>query len=544
MIKETEIISFAKYNIPGGIHPPEYKSMSNQRAIQWLPPSKELILPLPKPSNDDQQLLVSEKDQVSAGQNLLSADIVGSTTNIHSPCDGEILEVAKLNLGHPSGLPAPAVRIKQLLNRCVASLPPFDNWLQTEPGLLVERVHKAGIVGMGGAAFPTHIKLKSGSNPIKTLIVNAMECEPYITCDDRLLREHSHEVLQGALITAKIVGATNVLFGIEDNKPEAIAALAHEIAFHRLQDVDAEVSITNYSGQENMAHDVDIIVAKTMYPSGGEKQLIQLLTGLEVPQNKYPATLGILVQNVATLYAINDAICKGQTLTHRLVTLTGDLVKQPGNYWVAFGTPISHLVSVLDIDIKQISNVIFGGPLMGQTIFDLETPTQKSTNCIIFNAENETLAKSKTTAFHAECIRCSECEKVCPASLLPQQLYWFAKSEQWQQSEQHNLFDCIECGACSYVCPSEIPLVNYYRFAKSEIRHLKVKQKKSELAKLRFENRENRLAQIKVEREEKRRKTAEARRHAASNKDKDPDGKKSAIQAALLRVKNKKEEQS
>lgn len=544
MILETEIISFAKNKIPGGIHPPEYKSMSNQRAIQWLPPSKELILPLPKQSNEHQHLLVSVKDHVSAGQNLLSADIPGSSTNTHSPCDGEILEVAKLNLGHPSGLPAPAIRIKQRLNRCIASLPPFDNWLQAEPALLVERIQEAGIVGMGGAAFPTHIKLESGSNPIKTLIVNAMECEPYITCDDRLLREHSHEVLQGALITAKIVGASNVLFGIEDNKPEAIAALAHEIGFHRLQDVDAEVSITNYSGQENMAHDVDIIVAKTMYPSGGEKQLIQLLTGLEVPQNEYPSALGILVQNVATLYAINDAVCKGQTLTHRLVTLTGDLVDQPGNYWVAFGTPVSHLISALAIDIMQVSKVIFGGPLMGQMIFDLETPTRKSTNCIIFNAENEALAKSKSATFHAECIRCGECEKVCPASLLPQQLYWFSKSEQWQQSEQHNLFDCIECGACSYVCPSEIPLVNYYRFAKSEIKHLKVKQKKSELAKLRFENRENRLVRIKTEREEKRRKTAEARKLAAANKNKDPEGKKSAIEAALQRVKNKKEEPS
>jgi electron transport complex protein RnfC len=534
VISHDSIISHAKFEIPGGIHPPEHKSISNQTNIAWLAPAKELILPLSKQHGIEGQQLVDVGEHVSAGQKLFSTALNQITTNTHSPYDGEVLEVADKNLGHASGLLVSAICIKPLSKQIVASMPPIAHWLQATPADLIDKIHEAGIVGMGGAAFPTHIKLKSGVNSIEILIVNGMECEPYITCDDRLLREHSWEILQGALITAKIVDAKQILFGIEDNKPEAIEALTQQIDKYLQQNIDSNMPSPK----------IQIIVAKTKYPSGGEKQLIQLLTGLQVPQNQYPAAIGLLVQNIATLFAINDAVCNGQTLTHRVVTLTGDLVNKPGNYWIAFGTPLAHIISELKIDTKRLSKIILGGPLMGQAISDLNIPTQKSTNCIIFNSEKADRLTVSPNNFHDPCIRCGECEKVCPASLLPQQLYWFAQSEQWEKLEQHNLFDCIECGACSYVCPSDIPLVNYYRFSKSEIRHLKIKQKKSELAKQRFENRENRIKRIKNEREAKRKKTAEARKLAASNQNEDPDGKLSAIEAALQRVKNKKEEQS
>ncbi len=540
MSKITGVIKKAIYQIPGGIHPTEHKSISNKSNIARLAPAKKLILPLETYHGDKGQLLVEWGDKISAGQKIHTNGIDRLANNTHSPYDAEVIELADKNFGHPSEFLKSAICLQTLSNQTNCSLQPINNYMQTEPVELIDRIHEAGIVGMGGAAFPTHIKVKS--NSIKTLIVNAMECEPYITCDDRLLREHSKEVLKGALITAKIVAARQILFGIEDNKPEATTELAKQIGQYQQQCQKNNQKTPN----------IQIIVAKTKYPSGGEKQLIQLLTGLEVPQKQYPASIGILVQNVATLFAIQDAICNGQTLTHRLVTLTGDLVAMPGNYWIAFGTPLSHIISEMKIDTGKISQVIIGGPLMGQAIeqtrvkpiADSEIPTQKSTNCLIFNAEKKSRSTVKITNGHKACIRCGECEIACPVSLLPQQLYWFTQSEQWQSLEQQNLSECIECGACSYVCPSEIPLVNYYRFAKSEIKYQKSRQKKSDLAKLRFENREIRIARIKTERNERRKKTAEARKLAAANINKDPDGKKSAIQAALQRVKNKKEEPS
>jgi len=535
MIKVTDIISFAKHQISGGIHPKEFKSISNKKAIEYLPLANELVIPIPHNLSEN-QLGVSVGDSVSIGEKLLSLGSDFFSSQIHAPCDGNITVITDKNIGHPSNLPMPSFVIK---TKAVESPEKTKmdadassrHWLNIESIDLVQKIYDSGIVGLGGAVFPTHIKLNSSINKVKTLIVNGMECEPYITCDDRLLREHSAEILQGALISAKIVGAESILFGIEDNKPQAIRSLATEIERH-----------TNHPENNLFLANIKIIVAKTKYPSGGEKQLIQLLTGLEVPQNKYPVSLGIIVQNIATLYAINDAVNYGNSLTQRLVTITGDLVEEPGNYWVAFGTPLSHIVSTMKIDSEKVSDIILGGPLMGQTVTDLNIPTQKSTNCIIFNANRS----ASTSIDHTECIRCSECESACPVNLLPQQLYWFAKSEQWEALEQQNIFDCIECGACSYVCPSEIPLVNYYRFAKSEIKHLDSKQAQSEIAKMRFENREKRLARIKAEREEKRRKTAEARKLAANKstpneKQHDPDGKKSAIEAALERVKQKKE---
>ena len=539
MIKETNIIEFARHNISGGIHPQEFKSISNQKEISRLPISKELYIPIPQ-NLKHKQLLISKGDQVSKDQPLLSLNDDFSTTTvsqIHAPCDGIIEDITEQPTGHPSELARPVVIIKtnrqneeNLSNQIGSSS--LDDWTILNPMELVKKIHQAGIVGLGGAVFPTHIKLNTSIKQVKTLIVNAMECEPYITCDDRLLREHSEKVLQGALISAKIIGAEEILFGIEDNKPEAIDCLALTIE-----------NFQKHADSKLFNCRIKIIVAKTKYPSGGEKQLIQLLTGKQVPRNSYPVSIGIIVQNVATLYAINDAITYGNSLTHRLVTVTGDLVKQAGNYWIAFGTPLSHIVSMLKIVPDQISNVILGGPLMGSRVSDLDIPTQKSTNCIIFNASSSQHQQDK----HLECIRCGECESACPVDLLPQQLYWFSKSEQWEAMENQHIFDCIECGACGYVCPSEIPLVSYYQFAKSEIKHLQAKQLQSDIAKMRFENRERRLTRIKLEREEKRRKTAEARKLAAQKKaqekdiEADPDGKKSAIQAALERVQQKKE---
>lgn len=536
LFKETEIIQFCKYEFSGGIHPEQHKTISNQSDIEDFPLAKELLLPVYQSKQSRRENLVSPGELVLFGQKLfdqeqLVQDYEAPKTATHSPCYGEVLEIGPRDFGHSTGLSMLSARIKTTSDEKSPTFPTIKNWQLSDRQDLLNRVEEAAIVGLGGAVFPTHLKLAKQGKSIDTLIVNAMECEPYITCDDRLLQEFATEVLQGALIAAKIVNASTILFGIEENKPEAIKLLQQVILdFIENDPINTTINIK-------------IIIAPTKYPSGGEKQLIQLLTGKQVPQGKYPASLGILVQNVATLYAVYQAVAKGLPLTHRVVTITGDLVKKPANYWMAFGTPISHIISILKIETSRLRNVIIGGPLMGQSISNLEIPTQKATNCLIFNADQNNLSDSKQSivSSHLACIRCGECEVSCPIQLLPQQLYWFAQSEQWNSLEEYSLFDCIECGACSYVCPSEIPLVSYYRFAKSQIKSKQMSQTKSDIAKQRFENRDARLVRIKQQRDEKRRKTAETRKLATENKKKDPDGKKAAIEAALARVKNKKD---
>lgn len=536
MIKETNIINFSTHKFHGGIHPEQNKSQSSEADSKIFPLANELLLPYSATHENFIQNVqnkpLKKGDEVRFGQPLFCLIQDAPAAVVHSPCDAKVLAIEESNLGHPSGFKSLSIRLKTdsfyaRNSARAAALKPISQWQSESTQVLFNRIKDAGIVGLGGAVFPTHLKLISHSQSRQTLIINAMECEPYITCDDRLMRERAEEILQGALIAAKIIHATEILVGIEDNKEQAILALGLSIPRLKTQ------------------LPVKIIVSPTKYPSGGEKQLIQILTGKEVPENQYPAALGIRVLNAATLFAIKQAVVDGFPLTRRLVTITGDAVNNAGNYWIDFGTSISSIAEQLAINLSKVSEIIFGGPLMGQKINNPHIPTSKATNCIIFNEEKLNESRSKGTLAstdnsHSACIRCGQCEQVCPMSLLPQQLYWFSKSEQWKEVEEHSLFDCIECGACSYVCPSEIPLVGYYRYAKSQVKMNASKLADSDKAKQRFDNREARLSRIKAEREEKRRQTTKARKQSAKNKMDDPEGKKTAIQDALARINKKK----
>jgi electron transport complex protein RnfC len=514
---QSKNISYSHRKLPGGIRPPEHKTISNSLEIQTLQAPDKVTLRI-EPLLIE-HLLVSKGQFVNKGEPLTDAQFVNKASMIHAPISGTVTDIGPRYFGHQSGLAETILTIKTNSDQPANDykFEPIKNWLLAASEALFERIKQAGIVGLGGAAFPTHFKIASSKDKVDTLIINAMECEPYITCDDRLLQEHAQEIIEGAQITASVVGATKIIFGIEDNKLQAIKNL--------------DKAIENYTAQR--IH-MEIIVVETAYPSGGEKQIIQLITGKEVPSRSYPSSIGLLVQNTATVHAIYNAVVKSKPLTSRVVTLTGDLIDQPGNFWVPIGTSVEHLIKTLNIDSTLLDSAIFGGPLMGETITDWKLVTQKSTNCIIFNKSQQQDRSAK------ECIRCAECEVVCPVSLVPQQLYWHSANQQWDALEQHNISDCIECGACTYVCPSEIPLVQYFRYAKSEISFNREKQQQSEKSKKRFDNREKRLERIKQERELKRQQKQEARRKAAENKPSDPDGKKSAIAAALARVKQKK----
>lgn len=503
------------FEFHGGIHPKEHKLESNQTPIQNIPLPKQLVINLKGQAGNRSLPVVNVGDKVLKGQVIAESDGIFSTFQ-HAPSSGTVVAIEKRPIAHPSGLDDLCVVIETDGKDQWCDLKPKSNVKDLERNEILAHICESGIVGLGGASFPTHIKLKKESG-IHTLIINAAECEPYITCDDRLLQEHAVEVLKGADIISQLYDDLNIIIGIEDNKPNAIDAL---VAARKELGMDA----------------VKIAVVPTKYPSGGEKQLIQLLTGKEVPHGGLPADLGLVMHNVGTCFAIYEAFEFGMPLVSRVVTLTGEACQKPGNYRVPFGTPVEHLMTFCDAQNPGV--LVMGGPMMG---FELPNPSVgivKATNCIIMAAPKEL----KHDHLALPCIRCGACMDACPASLLPQQLYWHAKADEFEKTEEYDLFDCIECGACAYVCPSDIPLVQYYRYAKSTIRNQKVEKTKADKARLRHEARQERLERVKREKAEKHRKAAEARRKAAEAAGED-DAKKAAVAAALARVKAKKAQQ-
>lgn len=501
------------WDIHGGIHPPENKIQSLQRAIMPVPLPDMLVLPLSQHLGAAALPLVKPGDMVLKGQAIAAPNGLISAA-VHAPTSGTIVAIEERPVPHPSGA----------AGRCIVLRPDGEErWLERHPQPdyqtlspvdLLAIVRDAGVTGLGGAGFPTAVKLQP-RQPIDTLIINATECEPYITADDILIRERAREIITGIEILAHILGnPQRVLIGIEDNKPEAYDALRALL---------------------NGSH-IELIEFPTKYPSGGEKQLIQILTGKEVPSGRLPAELGIVCQNVGTTYAIYRAVCAGEPLISRITTVTGNSCKKPGNYEVLLGTPVADLLALAEFDEFLCQRLIMGGPMMGYTLSDVSVPVIKSTNCLLAADAVESPANSIAQA----CIRCGHCAEVCPANLLPQQLYWHAKARDYDKLAAHHLTDCIECGACSYVCPSEIPLVQYYRAAKGEIRAIDKEKKIADRARQRFEFHQQRIdkaEQEKAARREARRQAAAAAKLAGAD---DASAGKVAeldvVQAALARV--------
>lgn len=463
----------------GGIHPPECKTLSNQLPIQTAPLPKQLIVPLLQHIGSVAEARVSVGDYVRKGQ--LIADSSNSlSAAVHAPSSGVVSFIGPQPYPHTSG---------QLFDAIVIDTDGLDTWCELEPAAhfkqlaaaeLLEMIRQAGISGLGGAGFPTAFKLSPRADQqIQTLIINGTECEPYITADDLLMREKAAQLLLGIDILVHILQPKNVLIAIEDNKPEALAAVRNAV-------------------QERNYH---VVAIPTIYPSGGERQLIQILTGQEVPANKLPAHLGILCQNVGTLVAVHDAVIEGKPLISRITTLTGQALQQPMNVECLLGTPVIELLEFAGLQQEQLYRLVVGGPMMGFTLTSLAAPVIKTTNCLLAATAEELPPPPPAMP----CIRCGDCAEVCPASLLPQQLHFYALGDDHEQLAAHSLFDCIECGACAYVCPSSIPLVQYYRSAKADIREQEQKLIKAEHAKERFEFREERL-RIEQERKEAARK--------------------------------------
>ncbi|MGC0994779.1 electron transport complex subunit RsxC [Pantoea agglomerans] len=462
------------WDFQGGIHPPEMKAQSNGTPLSELPLPHRFIIPLKQHIGHEGEICVAPGDKVLRGQPLTFG--TGRMLPVHAPTSGVIEDIGQHMTAHPSGLSELCIFLTPDGDDRWIPLDPLPDYRQHPRADIVQRIHDAGIAGLGGAGFPTSTKLKGGLRGVKTLIINAAECEPYITADDRLMQDYAAEVLEGSRILAWVLQAEQVLIGIEDNKPEAIAALKQALGSER---------------------DLQIRVIPTKYPSGGAKQLTRILTGKEVPHGGRSSDIGVLMQNVGTAWAVKRAIINGEPITERVVTLTGEAIAQPRNVWSRLGTPISHLLHQVGFTPAPRQMVIMGGPLMGFTLPSLDVPVVKITNCILAPSASEMGNNDEEQS----CIRCSACADACPAKLLPQQLYWFSQGGDHDKARAHHIDDCIECGACAYVCPSNIPLVQYYRQEKAELRAIDLEAKRTLEAKARFEARQARLEREKQARE-------------------------------------------
>lgn len=514
------------WHFHGGLKLNGKKHLSRDKSIVPSLLPKQLVIPVHQHIGESGELVVAKGDRVLKGQTLAQPNGYVSAP-IHAPSSGTIIDIAEYPAPHPSQLSTLSVVIETDGKDEWFDLEPVLDYKSLTPAEIRNLIRQAGIVGLGGAAFPTAVKLNPGpGHQIHTLIINGAECEPYITCDDRLMRERPEQVISGIDIILHAIQAEECLIAIEDNKPEAIEALNKVLAEH---------------DQPN----IRVIGIPTLYPVGGEKQLIKVLTNKEVPTNELPVDIGIVVQNLGTTVAIHRAIHLGEPLISRILTVSGEGVQQAQNMEVLIGTPIAELVEQCGGYTESAERLVMGGPMMGFSLHKDQLPIIKGCNCILAIEADTTAGKN-----HMPCIRCGECTRVCPANLLPQQLYWHSSSKNFDSVQDYHLFDCIECGCCAYVCPSHIPLVQYYRFAKTEIWHQEREKNKSDHARLRHDFREQRLEREKKERDEKlrlkkemlaKKKQEEA---AAADKTVEDDPKKAAIAAAMERVKAKKADAS
>jgi len=463
------------YKFHGGVHPPTHKTQSTRAPIALAPLPSKLLIPFHQHVGNIAKPTVKAGDYVLKGQ-LIGMPEDGISSAIHASTSGTIAAIGMEVVAHASGLP----------DLCATLIPDGkDEWIpragidfRTSSNADVRMALRlAGVVGLGGAVFPSDAKLRTGKHKVKTLVLNGAECEPYITCDDLLMRERAEEIIRGAEIMRWALDADEVLIGIEDNKPEAIAAMKIAAA--------------------NSSDHMEVIAVPTLYPGGGAKQLIRVLTGIEVAAGIRSTEKGVQCFNVATALSIYRAIKFGEPLISRIVTVTGN-VANAQNFEVLIGTPVDELVALAG-ELPDTVSHIMGGPMMGVPLPNAKVSVVKATNCII--AASDKLFPPAPPAM--PCIRCTRCAEVCPAELQPQDLYWFAKAKELGKAQEHSLFDCIECGACSYVCPSHIPLVQYYRFAKSEIWAQENVKDAADAARERHDFRQLRIEREKQEKAEK-----------------------------------------
>ncbi len=477
------------HSFSGGIHPDMHK-LSAASAIEDVGISPVLILPMKQHIGSPCSPLVSVGDKVLRGQKIAKSEGYLSVP-VHASTSGRVVKIEEHAIAHPSGMGMPSIFIEADGDDLAdESLEPLTDWRNVDPTVLRERARMCGLAGLGGAVFPTFIKLVQDKRfPIETVILNGIECEPYLTNDHRLMVEKASDILDGMAIIMHMVGSSSGIIAIEDNKADAAEAM--------------QEALDTKEGMDG----VQVKVLPTRYPQGSEKQLIYSLTGREVPAGKLPMHIGVICQNVGTTKALRDAVMLGRPLTERIVTVSGDALPNPANLRVRLGTPIRSLFARQGLEDFSNIQVIHGGPMMGERLRHPDIPVVKSTSGTLALSQN---AMQSAHTVESPCIRCGHCSEVCPASLVPNLLADFCRSDQFDKAEDYKLFDCIECGSCSYVCPSNIPLVHYFRYGKGQIALGRREQAFAEASRQRSEGRDERLAQeeaAKAARRSKVRKT-------------------------------------
>lgn len=516
------------FSFNGGVKPDPNKGASTREPIARLPLPPQLIIPLHQHIGGTPRPLVKVGDRVLHGQRIGAAD--GNVSSaVHAPTSGTVVAIEPRLMPHASGLSSMAVVIEPDGQDQRIEREPFD-WHAASPGEVRDYLRDAGVVGLGGAVFPSHLKLAPGkAGGTDTLVLNGAECEPFITCDDMLMRSEAEDILRGALVMQKMLAAKQVLVGVEDNKPEAAAALK------------AAAAALGHAS-------LDVVVVPTRYPAGGAKQLIRVLTGIEVPHGSRSTDYGVQCFNVATALAVWNALEHGEPLTRRIVTVAGN-VDHPRNFDVAIGTPIGFVFEHAGLK-PDTDKLIMGGPMMGIPLPGVDAPVVKATNCLLASSP----ALFPPPEPELPCIRCGECARACPADLQPFELYWHSRARNFGRAQEYHLFDCIECGCCAYVCPSHIPLVDYYRYAKSEIWARERDKDAADSARERFEFRNWRAEREKEEKAAKLAARSAAKPAAKAAATDAPaaeggsatapaaeDPKKALIEAAMARAKAQKE---
>jgi len=430
----------------GGVHPPENK-LSEDRTIEVLPIPKTASIPFSQHLGAPAKVIVNKGDTVKVGQ-LIAKGEAFISANIHSSVSGKVLKID--NVIDTSGYKRPSVVINVDGDDWEDEIDKTDTLVKDislSQRDIIDKINKMGIVGLGGATFPSHVKLMvPEGKKAEVLIINGVECEPYLTSDHRLMMEKGDEMLVGTQILKKALGVNKALIGVENNKPDAIKHLK-ELA-------------KKYDG-------IEVHGLKVKYPQGAEKQLIKALINREVPSGKLPIEVGAVVNNAGTAFAAYEAVQKNKPLFERVVTLTGKSVKKPGNFLVRIGTPISELVEAAGGLPEDAGKVIGGGPMMGKSLTTLDVPVVKGTSGILIMKDAESARESVLN-----CIRCSKCVSVCPMGLEPYLLEKLVMIEDFERTEQEKVMDCIECGSCHYTCPANRPLLDYLRLGKNKVGHI------------------------------------------------------------------------
>jgi len=427
----------------GGVHPPECKDLTEKLPIERAPVPEEIAILLVQHFGAPCTPLIKKKTEVKEGD-LIGQVEAGLGANIHSSATGTVKNIGKAP--HPISVTAPAVTIKVDPEAQPPSYEPRD-WKSLSREELLEAVKRAGIVGIGGAGFPTHVKLSPPSEAkVDTLILNGAECEPYLTTDHRLMLEHSREIVEGAKIILTILGINTCHIGIEANKMDAVEAMEKAVA----------------ESNSNGFH-IQVDALQVKYPQGSEKQLIQSITGRKVPGFGLPFDVGVIVQNVGTTKAIYDAVVLNKPLYEKVITVSGKGINRPANLLVRIGTRIADIVDYLGGVKRDLSKVVLGGPMMGFAVPSLDVPVTKTTSGILFLTKEEIDTKP-----HGQCIRCGWCIKACPMGLSPNEIGIYVEAGKAEETSQFGVFECFECGCCAFVCPAKRPLVQFIRLAKSK----------------------------------------------------------------------------